>query len=280
VKVIGYSTHKPHTTAIVDAMLESVPNSRLMDVSKFDECEPLPDADYIVISGILRGCGMVYKACVEQKRDFLFIDHAYFDAGYEEPTWMRVTKNRHVFGPGLEGCDELRYGRLFNRYRLQPWRGWLPGGYILVLPPTDAIGWLFDQRDWQHDTIREIKRRTDLPIKVRPKPTNAIVDDRGNLLKMKNVVNGTTLAEDVAGAAAVVVYNSNAALEVIEMGVPVICSENCSAYPISFKLDDLAMPDVFAQESRRQQLFWDLAYNQYNLYEMKKGVVYSRLGLR
>ena len=63
-KLVGYDTSKAHTTEIVKSMLASC-RGELRSIASFER-DGLPDCDLIVISGILRGTGLVYKACVEQ----------------------------------------------------------------------------------------------------------------------------------------------------------------------------------------------------------------------
>jgi len=215
---------------------------------------------------------------VKQGRDFLFIDHAYFLKGYEHPNWMRITKNRHTFGPRLINKPGDRFQEHFSgKYPLSPWRG-SADGPILVLPPTNAVSWLFGAHSWEDRVLREIRRYTDHPIKVREKPEDPIVDANGNLTQMKlNPSKDVPLAEDIMNARAVVIYNSNSAIECAKLGVPVICDENCAAYPISFKISDLGDCSAFANEPPRQQLFDDLAYGQYTRAEMRQGLPYKSL---
>lgn len=266
--VVGYETKKAHTTEIVRAALKPY-DGKLLPIEDFLD-NGLPNADLVIISGILRGSGLVYKECVRQKKDFLFIDHAYFLKGYEGVNWMRVTKNRHAFGPNLINKPSLRFQQYFEgKYKLEPWKG-NKHGHVLVLPPTNAISWLFDAHDWEKTIVDRLKAVTDRPIKIRAKPEDPIVDDRGNLIWMQtNDSKDIPLSEDIASAHAVVVYNSNSVIEAVRQGVPAICEEHCAAYPISFKLEDLADPSKFTREPPRQQLFNDLAYSQFTRAELR-----------
>lgn len=271
-KVIGYETKKAHTTDIVRSALKSY-NGQLLPIEDFLD-NGLSDADLVIIAGILRGSGLVYKECVRHKKDFLFIDHAYFMKGYEHPTWMRVTKNRHTFGPNLLNKDDARFQEHFaNRYSLQPWRG-SGSGPIVVLPPTHAISWLFDAHDWQEDMIKQIRSLTDHPIKIRVKPEDPIVDDRGFLIRMeKNSSTDVPLQDEILNAKVVIAYNSNSVIECVRLGVPVICSEHCAAYPISHKLSDINDASILNVEPKRQQLFNDLAYRQFTKHELQRGCI-------
>lgn len=270
-KVVGYSTGKPHTTDIVKAMLEPF-SGTLLDINEF-HTNGLADADIVVISGILRGSGLVYKQCVQEKRNFCFIDHAYFNKGYEYPTWMRVTLNRHVFGGKLIGSNSQRFDQFFSKYKLQAWRGG-QGKHILVMPPTHAIGWLFDAHDWETKVLAQLRQVTDRPIKIRNKPNNPVVDDKGNLLYIENN-SVPSLAEDLKDAYAAVIYNSNSAIECIQAGVPVICEEACAAKPIAFDLSAIDS-NAIAIEPQRQQLFNDLANSQFTKEEIRMGKTFLR----
>lgn len=264
-KIVGYDTRKAHTTEIVKAILEPL-GGELLPVSQFDN---LPEADLIVISGILRGPGLVFKECVRQNRNFLFVDHAYFMKGYDHPNWMRISRNRHSFGPSLIGSDSTRFNTYFPR-KLSSWRGGT-GKHILVMPPTHAIGWLFDAHDWEEKTVAKLKSITDRPIRVRGKPNNPVVDDLGNLLYMDDSQSGgPSLIEDLNDAYAAVVYNSNAAIDCIQAGVPVICEDACAATAISFKYDDIDT-DAMRTEPQRMQWFYDLANSQFTREELRLG---------
>lgn len=249
-------------------MLASV-NGELHTIDSFLK-NGLPDADLFIISGILRGTGLVYKECVAQKRDFLFIDHAYFNKGYEHPTWMRVTKNRHVFGPSLTYSS----GSNYDKFK-KPSSDWMSnrGNQILVFPPTHAISWLFDADEWEEKTIAEIKKHTDRPIKVRSKPNNPIVDTKGNLLRIESTKD-TPLEEDLKNTYAAVIYNSNAAIECLRAGIPVVASENCCAFPVTCTFDQF---ESKIAEPNRQQLFMDLAQAQFTKLEMTQGIPYQRI---
>lgn len=275
-KIVGYDTSKAHTTNIVKSILAPM-NGELKTIASFEH-SGLPDCDLIVISGILRGTGLVYKACVEQQRDFLFVDHAYFNKGYEHPGWMRITENRHTFGPRLRSRPGDRFAQYFGgQHQLGKWQG-AGDGPILVLPPTNAISWLFNAYSWEEDLLKDIRKYTDHPIKVREKPDDPIVDARGNLLRIdRRSSKDVPLADDIKNARAVIVYNSNSAIECVKMGVPVICGENCAAYPISFNISDLSNKEIFDKEPDRQGLFNDLAYSQFTLEEMKQGLPYKFL---
>lgn len=273
-KVIGYDTSKLHSNNIVNAMLKSV-DGEFLSIKDFKD-NGIREADLVIISGILRGTGLVYKECIKQNRNFLFIDHAYFNKGYDYPTWMRITKNRHVFGPALTNRPSDRFAQFNAKYKLEKWRGGT-GDYILILPPTHAISWLFNNHTWEEEIVAKIKSITNRPIKIRAKPENPIVDDFGNLVRMElNKTADIPLLDDIKSAYAVVAYNSNSVIECVKQGVPTICSENCATFPISFKIEDL-ITDKFLTEPNRQQLFNDLAYEQFNIDEMTAGLPYQLL---
>ena len=267
IKVVGYETGKAHTNEIVKAMLHSV-QGEFLSIAEFNEMG-LARADLVVISGILRGPGLVFKACQQAKQDFLFIDHAYFLKGYGHPTWMRITKNRHV-GPTSTGHTSERFDKYFSQYKFLPWQG-NKDGHVLLLPPTNAMEWLCDAQNWVEDSIAQIKKYTNKKIIVRAKPDNPHVDHLGNLVRMESYKPPIPLTEEIKGAYAVIAYNSNAASEATQMGVPVICAEHCPIYPITYKFSDLTTGEAFVKEPPRQQLFYDLAHGQYTIEEMRNG---------
>jgi len=87
----------------------------------------------------------------------------------------------------------------------------------LVCPSSDGVNAYLDQPNWTTETIEQIKRYTDRPIKIRNKPRG-----RGTSGPSEAKV---PLSEDLKDAWCLVTSCSIAAVEAMCEGVPVFCHE-------------------------------------------------------
>ena len=228
--------------------------------------------------GILRGTGLMLREAQSLGIDYYYMDHAYFNSGYSGKGYLRVTKNAHSCNT-LEDAKSKKFDT-FTNYTLEDWRSnEQRGEKILILPPTDAVGWYFMDKDWLSRTVEKIKSVTDREIVVRYKPAEPVVDDRGFLLELRNPEQSyPPLAQQLDDSFCVVAYNSMAALEATLKGIPVITSENSCCIHTSFAIGDLADPLVFNHEpeNRRKLVYW-LPHNQWNRRQLEDGTAWKEL---
>ena len=275
--VVVYSTGRPDTTQLLFGFARGLAGKPNLNV-EFAEIEEYKsqglrtDADCIVILGILRGPGLVFKECRRRGIDFIYLDHAYFNSGYENG-WMRVVKNAHTMS-SISDADAGRFQSYFAAdYPMDAWPDSpLPSDApIIVLPPTHATCWLFDDFDWLERTCDMIRKHTHREIVVRPKPLEPRVDEEGNLLGLfENPSADTPLSEDLKRAHCAVIYNSNSAIDAIRWGVPLIATEHCPGHAISFGFDQIES-EAFLVEPERVRLFNWLAWNQFQFQELIEG---------
>lgn len=280
--VVIYSTARTDTTDLIFSFahgLRSIGNINVdtVDIQEYKAAGLRPDTDCFIFLGILRGTGLVFRECQQRNIDFIYVDHAYFNAGYERG-WLRLTKNRHTMNV-IRPCDSTRWDMYFAAEN--PLFKWNPqpsdDGSILVLPPTHAVAWMFDARDWLEQTIAEIKKYTDRPIIVRMKPSEPHVDENGELTGMiENESSATPLEEDIQRAHCIVAYNSNSSILATRMGVPVITAQYNPCFPISCAFNQLES-DSLRDEPPREELFHWLAYNQFHVEELTSTVAWKSL---
>ena len=67
------------------------------------------DVNAIGTFGILRGTGHLLKEAAINNIDRYFIDHAYFDPGYEGKCWLRISKNKHTMNY-VKDISSFRWG--------------------------------------------------------------------------------------------------------------------------------------------------------------------------
>jgi hypothetical protein len=190
-----------------------------------------------------------------------------------------------------EGMPSDRWDAL--GIELKPWRS--GGDYILLCAqvPWDAQVQDGNHIQWLEDTADEIRKHTERPIRFRPHPkayrrgrpyselTNVFskrltADERTDyrqLVADLDTPPPTTFEEDLAGAHAVVCYNSNVATLSVIAGVPVFTGAPCLADPIACR--DLSIIDdprlSIHLTDMRQQWANDLAYKQWNIEDFREG---------
>lgn len=140
---------------------------------------------------------------------------------------------------------------------LKPWR--TNGGHVLVCPnrPFGMPG-LAMPAGWSMDVMRRLSKLTQREIRYRPHP--------GNDAPKK------PLAEDLAGAWAVVIWASSAGVNALVSGIPVICE---SPWWICKAATGTLVESPYMPE--RLPVMQRLAWAQFNLQEIESGFAFASL---
>jgi len=261
-----YGTGRPTTNNMMRNIARMM-SARFVPINKVWEGTLVPKGTTeVMLSGILRGTALVYKRCEKYNFPFYYLDNPYFIKG-KRTEYRRLSRNKFCCNTlGDYPDDRLKSFDV----TIQDWNT-NRGDSILVLPPTHAISWFFNQETWLENTIAEIKNHTDRPIIIRHKPYNPIIDTKTHQpLAVSSTTDKPTppLSEDLLKAHCLITYNSNSAIEALQNGIPVICNENCSAYPLTNKIGDI---ENLKLHDNRQQLFNTLAYSQFSQSEIVSG---------
>lgn len=191
------------------------------------------------------------KAAQALGRTWYYADHGYMGRG----AYYRITRNAYQHD-GVSGVpDHARLQRL--GITPAPWRR--SGRTVLLCPPDQDYTRLFDfsAEQWRNEAMAELQRYTDRPIVVR---------ERGC---------STSLAGDLADAHVLVTWRSNAAVDALLAGVPVICTGECAARPMGrTQLADVERP-LYPDD--RDDWAARLAANQWTLDEMASGMAWRAL---
>ena len=288
-KIICYDTDRKITTDIVRNFAQGINEYGGKWVA---ECRPLNDfrknglpnnADAICSLGILRGTGLIFKSAASRGINRIYLDHSYFNSGYNGKGWLRATVNGHTMNWLDTNVDSARWKTNFkNNNLVMEWKNASQRGKnILILPPTDAVCWYFDCYKWLEDTVNQIKQiipESDWPlIKIRYKPSEPFVDKLGNLIKVKKRTESIPLQQDLDEARVVIVYNSNSGITALSQGIPVISSEHSSCFPASLKIKDINNDHALDQEPNRRQLFFWLSHCQFNEKERRSGSAWKQI---
>jgi len=134
------------------------------------------------------------------------------------------------------------------------------GKYVLVCPSSAGIHNYLDRPNWTNETMEQIKRYTDRPIRLRHKPRG-----RGTSGPSEAKV---PLSEDLKEAWCVVTSCSIAAVEAMCEGVPVFCHEKSFATAVAgTELSDIENPYYGGPEP----WLYSLAYQQFTPDEFANG---------
>jgi hypothetical protein len=216
----------------------------------------LPGA--VFMYGCLRGLKPTLDQAIAEGRIWYYADNAYFRrAGKDMQGFFRVTRNalQHD-GSGTAKPDRWRRLGL----EIKPWR--TAGTHVLVCPPDAIYGqlWGLDVERWLGSTMAMLKTATDRPIEVR---------HRDRLRKAK------PFREALRDSWAVVTHQSNAAVEAMLGGVPVICTGACAAAGMG-RSDPAMIEDPLLPDDRER---WAavLAANQWTVAEMADGTGWREL---
>ena len=292
-KLIVYSTNRDVTTNVVMKFAQGASKDinwevRFQPIDKFIKSgldkSLRPGIDAVASLGVLRGTGEMFKAAAKSSIDYYYIDHAYYNPGYNNEGWMRIVKNGHSMNY-LGNSPGKRYTKFFkSQNTILPWKSSNQrGNKIVICPPTNAVSWYTGlTQDWTETIVNQLKNiipeSEHNRIVIRPKPNEPLVDNAGNLLGFKHNVSEGSLDDDLDNAQCLIVYNSMVALTATLRGIPVIVSNYSCCKPISFEINNILDPELFDTEpSNRKDLIHWLADNQWNISEIKNGTAWRHL---
>lgn len=214
---------------------------------------------------IIRGLGgtsqKALKQCMETGRTFYAIDTGYMQPG-KHKEYHRITKNAlQNLGPIVD--------RPQDRLRKLNWQYQKPtkGSYILVCPPSEKVMQFYgkDLDEWMSTTLNEIKTQTNIPVKVRLKPSR---EDR---------VSNNTIWKALEDAVCLITYNSIAATEALLSSTPAIAlAPNAATVLCNTSIDDLNNLHI-PTKSELTAFAKHLSYCQFTSSEMTSGYAWAIL---
>jgi hypothetical protein len=196
-----------------------------------------------IIMGFDQNSDDLIIQCREEKRDYFFIDHAYFDRGYEKGNF-RVIKNG-VHQSELKKAPESK----------RELSDWTKGSFVIVIPPPPKIAKVFGLNNWVEETVKEIRKYTDRRIFIKQKQS---------LLPLSFYLNG---------AHCVVSFASVSEVEAAISGVPVFVSKYSPAYPISGDITKIETPEY----PERREWLSSLEASQFHTSQMESGEAWRQL---
>lgn len=243
-------------------------------------CYPQPSKakSRVILESFAAGCGGRLAACADleagpaafygvvgieslfnharARGDWWYGDNSFFDRSRGQ--FYRFTRN--AFQPSaLCPPDWARWRSL--GFHVKPWRK--VGRHVVVVEQSAHFMRLSGAgSDWLDRTVRDLRRATDRPFRVR-------AWDR-------NKAGATaTLSADLANAWALVTHMSAAANEALLAGVPVFVTGPCAALPLAS--GDMSAIDWPRYPDGREDWAAGLAGRQFTLEELRSGMAWSAL---
>ena len=182
-----------------------------------------------------------------KKEPFVFMDHAYFERGYDKANFRILINQVHQ----TDVIPQLPRDRVPQD---KDWRE-TRGSKVYVIPVAPNLATWHDAHHWTSDTVAELKRHTDREIIVKPK-------------------NGIPLKDLLHTAWAVVSHSSVAGVEAAQHGIPVFGPSTSPAFFVGNQfLDKIETPSF----PERKEWLKTLSYSQFTLAEIKSGKAWSIL---
>lgn len=158
---------------------------------------------------------------------------------------------------------------------IQAWRPKSAPILLAGMGDKGAIAEGFRPEQWERDMVEQIRRHTRRPILYRPKPS----------WKGAKPIEGcgyssvlVTAEKELEKAWCVVTHHSNVAVDAMVQGIPAFVASGVASRLCEHvsSIDDIECPAPKSQVDV-EQFCADLAYTQWNIDEMKKGLPWQHL---
>jgi hypothetical protein len=251
-------------------VMASFPDSKFMTSHDYKRAKD-KITDPILVRGI--STGNYIKHAADNNRDFYFIETGYLGNYRSEnnqtgrKVYHRIEKNAMQQRRFLDVPDD-RWQALCNFNPALRYKGWRkkPGSKILLImnteKPFDFYG--HNKDEWIANTIATITAHSDRPIVIKDKPARSERTTTANIYD--------ALDDDIW---ALVTYNSIAAVEAIQAGIPAFALAPTAAAPVaSADLSQIETPLKLDQDIIYKWLN-SVAYGQFNIDEIITGQAWN-----
>ena len=240
------------------------------------EGEDVPVIWSVLWNGRMAGNRAVYQRAIQEKRPILIVEVGNLIRGR---TW-RISLN-NVNGKGYFGNDDdLNESRplalnlkLFEKNTNRNSEILITGQHEMSLqweaqPPMVR---------WVENTVRELRKYTDRPIKFRPHPrakygTSGQVS--GIPIEVPRKISGTYDDFDITyNYHCVINHNSGPGVHAAIYGTPIICDPSSLAFPVSGNFQNIESIDL----PDRTNWFVKLTHTEWTQEEIARGIPLTRL---
>ena len=195
--------------------------------------------------------------------------------------WLRVGVNGFLWDDAMWGFQYMDTSRTI----VDPIEWRKNGDHILILMqnPGDASLRGADIFEWVENTVIELRKHTDRPIRIRPHP---LPNKQQKLQQLKEKLTGVTFVEnklpdlrpltaDFENCWCVVTYSSGSSVDAVLAGIPnIACDSGNMAWPISStKLNMIEQPYTGDTKLWEQQI----SHCQFSVEELRNGVCWNHV---
>jgi hypothetical protein len=160
---------------------------------------------------------------------------------------------------------------------LQPWRE--DGDHILVCLQRNG-GWSMGNVDvmkWCHDTVKDIRKKTDRPIVIRTHPGDKRAAHYIRFApKGVRISKAASILEDFKNCWACVTYNSSPGVAAAIEGVPVFVTDKISKRSQAYEVANLSLTDINQPLTfDRQDWIEKISMSHFNFADLRSGAAWS-----
>lgn len=264
-----YPSYSEKHTEILEAFAQGC-GANMVPLESYEPC------DIAVIFGIHKEAyppTMAKKPIIDKHnkpKKLIVIESAFTHRGeYYQVAW-------NGFAGTGDHCAKKSPPDRFNKLCIarQPMTYRKDGKVILCAQlPRDTQVQNFNYIHWVQKTFSALQRKGH-DVLFRPHPRDKEIEQ----FKIHHSFHDTNkrIAKTLLTAKAVVTYNSTSAVDSLICGIPPVASHPSSiAYPVSH--NDISQIGKTLNEKKIEQWFYDLAYSQWTLDEMREGLTWRHL---
>ena len=206
---------------------------------------PFSAPDYLggtaIVWGLIRGAKELMEKAASAEETFYQIDNGYFGRNH----YFRISKNA-VQKTQIRITSKARSARVLASCGITLPKGHTEnkGSKILIALSSEYLFAFHGQtsRQWLTSTVESITQFSDREIEIRSKNSSK------------------PLAQDLDEAWCVVTHSSAVALDALQRNIPVICTSECAASPLSMRFADIESPKI---NGSVEELLLSLAGSQF-----------------
>lgn len=216
----------------------------------------------IATYGIKRGV----EKCIREAKTFWHIDNAYFGGqtslSPKQDQFFRITKNKIMH----DGSGNFSWDR-FNSFGL-PLKEWRKDGkHIVLVPPDKTMAKFLGIEDWLDNSIDYLTKNSNRKIIISRRPKSLGLNEWLMSGKEKGITH-MNLSDALRDAWVLITDHSNAMVQALIEGVPVICTNKDRRIG---SLETIESPPL------ERDILRNIAYNQWTLQEIKSGKAWGEL---
>jgi hypothetical protein len=275
VKAVIYQVPDHHRSQVVcEAMSKGLTEHGVGHVVKYESAYEEVEAEVAIFYGLEGRLGRIFREYTRAAKA------VYIDLGY----WKRKESNDRFGGYHKIVVNDRHPTEYFQKrthpgdraesvgVKIEPWRDYT-SGHILIAGMGDkgARAEGFEVEEFERKVWKRLSEFTDRRIVYRPKPSYRRARPIQGLAYSPRTID---ISVALQNCFAVVTHHSNVAVDAICRGIPAFSWKGVA---VKMSQQELAYIECPSMPDGREQWVNDLAYCQWNVEEMKKGLAWNYL---